>query len=182
MQVWVRRCLEGLYCSAPLPWGRTHSRSRNTNTHCPENRIYLFPEKGIARPQSIFLHSCVCERFIDSQDRSTYLAAAKYVDQSWEYINLSQIYECRNWETEHYNYVLEIMRLHSFISGKWEPDIYIGFSPALHLQCEVRLKGTGLHRHGFSWCAVCDSSAMRLLFWNIFIWRTKQEYAQFATI
>jgi hypothetical protein len=28
--------------------------------------------------------------------------------QSWEYKNLSQIYECRNWETEHNNSVLEI--------------------------------------------------------------------------
>ncbi len=50
------------------------------------------------------------------------------------YINLSQIYECRKWETEHYDSVLEItvsfLRIH-----KWEPDIYIGFSPALHLQC-----------------------------------------------
>jgi hypothetical protein len=33
------------------------------------------------------------------------------------YINLLQIYEDRNLETEHYNSVLEITRLHSFISG-----------------------------------------------------------------
>ncbi len=40
-----------------------------------------------------------------------------------------------NWETEHYS-VLVIRRLHSFISEKkWEPDICIGFSAALHLQC-----------------------------------------------
>jgi hypothetical protein len=50
-------------------------------------------------------------------------------------MNLSQIYECRNWETEHYNSVLEITV--SFLGiHKWEPDINIGFSPALHLQCE----------------------------------------------
>ncbi len=52
-----------------------------------------------------------------------------------EIYNLSQIYECKNWKTEHYNSVLEItvslLRIH-----KWEPDIYIGFSPALHLQCD----------------------------------------------
>ncbi len=43
-------------------------------------------------------------------------------------------YECRNWETEHYNSVLEITV--SFVGiHKWEPDIYIGFSPALPLQC-----------------------------------------------
>jgi hypothetical protein len=34
---------------------------------------------------------------------------------SWEYINRSQIHECENWETEHYNSVLEIRRLRSFI-------------------------------------------------------------------
>jgi hypothetical protein len=41
------------------------------------------------------------------------------------------MYECRNWETEHYNSVLGI--------HKWEPVIYIGFSPALHLQCKAYL-------------------------------------------
>jgi hypothetical protein len=58
------------------------------------------------------------------------------MDGSWKYINLSQIYEYRNWEADHYNSVLEIKRLHSLISGiyKWKPDIYIGFSRALHLQ------------------------------------------------
>ena len=30
---------------------------------------YVFPEKGIAQPQSQFPHSCVCEQFIFSQDR-----------------------------------------------------------------------------------------------------------------
>ncbi len=53
---------------------------------------------------------------------------------SWKYINLTQIYECRNWETKHYNSVLEITV--SFLGiHKWELDIYFGFSPALHLQC-----------------------------------------------
>jgi hypothetical protein len=39
-----------------------------------------------------------------------------------------------NWETEHYNSVLEINVLFLGIFT-WEPDIYIGFSSALHLQC-----------------------------------------------
>jgi hypothetical protein len=52
-------------------------------------------------------------------------------------INLSQIYECRNWETEHYNSVLEITV--SFLGiREWEPDFYIGFSLALHLRCGTR--------------------------------------------
>jgi hypothetical protein len=45
-------------------------------------------------------------------------------DQSWKYINLSQIYERKNWETEHYNSVLKITV--SFLGiHKGEPDIYI---------------------------------------------------------
>ncbi len=34
----------------------------------------LFPEKGISGSQSQFPHSCVCERFIYSHDRSAYSA------------------------------------------------------------------------------------------------------------
>jgi hypothetical protein len=59
------------------------------------------------------------------------------------YINLSQIYdECRNWETEHYNSVLEII-VSVLGIHKWEPDIYIGFSPALHFQCMHDLSDDG---------------------------------------
>ncbi len=53
-----------------------------------------------------------------------------------KYINLSQINEYRNWKTKHYNSVLEIRV--SFVGiHKWELDIYIGFSPTLHLQFAV---------------------------------------------
>jgi hypothetical protein len=72
---------------------------------------------------------------IYSQDQSTYFPAAEKAHRSWKYINPSQIYECRNWETEHYNSVLEI-RVSFLGIHKWKPDIYIGFLPALHLQCE----------------------------------------------
>ncbi len=41
-------------------------------THCNENPIYEFLFWGIALPQSQFSHLCVCERFIYSQNRSTY--------------------------------------------------------------------------------------------------------------
>ncbi len=43
----------------------------------PHKRL---PFLGIARPQSQFSHSCVCERFINSQDRSTY-----FVQQNFRY-------------------------------------------------------------------------------------------------
>jgi hypothetical protein len=46
------------------------------------------------------------------------------------------MHEYMNWETEHYNSVLEITVLFLVIH-KLEPDIYIGFSPALHLQCRA---------------------------------------------
>ncbi len=52
-----------------------------------------------------------------------------------EIYNLSQIYECRNWKTEHYNSVLEITV--SFLGiQKWEPA-YIGFSPTLPWECTL---------------------------------------------
>jgi hypothetical protein len=68
-------------------------------------------------------------------------------------MNLSQIYECRNWETEHYNSVLEITVLFLGIH-KWEPDIYFGFSPALHLQqvwslVKIDIEYSGI---GSKWC------------------------------
>jgi hypothetical protein len=44
-----------------------------SDPHCNENPIYEFPEKEIARPQSQFPHSGVCEWFIYYQDRSTFI-------------------------------------------------------------------------------------------------------------
>ncbi len=41
---------------------------------------------------------------------------------------LSQMYECKKWETEHYNSVLEITVAFLYC---------IGFSPPLHLQCRI---------------------------------------------
>ncbi len=75
--------------------------------------------------------------------------AAEKADRSWKYINLSQIYKRRNWETELYNSVLEITV--SFLGiHTWEPDIYIGFHLALsHVQHSItvhnRDKGTNAH-------------------------------------
>ncbi len=48
------------------------------------------PRKGFASSQSQFPHSCVCEQFTYSHNRSAYSAAGKYVDRSWNYINRSQ--------------------------------------------------------------------------------------------
>jgi hypothetical protein len=57
--------------------------------------LYI-PRKGTARPQSQLPHSCVCERFIYSHDRSTYFPAAECVYRLWEYINRTPKHECRN--------------------------------------------------------------------------------------
>jgi hypothetical protein len=55
-----------------------HRRKRwNINwAHCNENPIYVFLFWEL-RPQSQFLLSCVCQRFIYTQDRSTYFPAAE---------------------------------------------------------------------------------------------------------
>ncbi len=50
---------------------------RGDFSHCNENPIYVFPEKELRGLQSQFPHFCVCERFIYSQDRSTYFPAAE---------------------------------------------------------------------------------------------------------
>ncbi len=63
-----------------------------------DNPVYFQNRCSVSQ----FPHSCICERFIYSQDRSAYIAG-----RSWEYVNRSHIYECRNW----------VWRLRSFISG-----------------------------------------------------------------
>jgi hypothetical protein len=40
--------------------------------HCKENPIYVLPEKKLRGLSLKFLHSCICERFIYSQDWSNY--------------------------------------------------------------------------------------------------------------
>ncbi len=57
-----------------------------------------------------------------------------------KYINLSQIYECRNWETEQYNSGLEITV--SFLGKhKWEPEIYILTGPSC-VVCQTAYSGS----------------------------------------
>jgi hypothetical protein len=84
-------------------WQGAPSYMKVVVLHCKDNVLYRkleknIPRKEIARPQSQFLQSYIWERFIYSQDRSNYLAAAKWVDRSWEYIKRSQKYEYGNWE------------------------------------------------------------------------------------
>jgi hypothetical protein len=50
------------------------------------------PRKGIARSQSQFPHLCVCERFINSQNRSAFSAAENTI-LGIQYINRPQTHE-----------------------------------------------------------------------------------------
>ncbi len=88
-------CLSSLSFFLFLPVFAKHWK--NTYRKFEEKNI---PRKEIARPQCQFPHSCVCERFILTHDRSAYSAAGKYVDRSWEYTNRpqSQTHECGNWD------------------------------------------------------------------------------------
>ncbi len=89
------------------------------------------PRNESAPPQSQFIHSCVCERFIYSHDRSAHSAAGKYVGRSWEYINHSQIHECGNWD---WGCAVSYLLFHIFLGGIFL--IYLFFilnSTLLHL-------------------------------------------------
>ncbi len=97
-----------LYRISDLCFPRNETEWPRAKFLCICERLYI---PRIGWPRSQFLHSCICERFIYSQDWSAHLVAAKWADQSWEYINRSEIHECGNCETEHYNSVLEITRL-----------------------------------------------------------------------
>jgi hypothetical protein len=56
--------------------GRAKHKVRKYDTLQRQFRLYI-PFLGIARPQPQFPHSCVCGRFIYSQDRSTYFLQQK---------------------------------------------------------------------------------------------------------
>ncbi len=96
--------------------------------HKLQGKSYLcIPFLGIARPQSQpHIHVPVSNLYIPRISPHISLQQNRQTDPGNN--------ECRNWETEHCNSVLEIT--FSFLEiHKWEPDIYIGFSPALNLQC-----------------------------------------------
>jgi hypothetical protein len=100
--------------------------------HCKENPIYIFlfwKLRGLS--PNFHIHVSVSDLYIPRIGPHISLQQNRQTDPG----NISiSTYECRNWETEHYNSVLEITV--SFLGiHKWEPDIYIGFSTALHLQC-----------------------------------------------
>ncbi len=123
-------CTVYFYPPAASPAAKRHGQSM----HCKENPIYVFlfwELRGLSH--NFHIHVSVSDLYIPRICPHISLQQNR-ADRSWKYINFSQIYEYRNWETAHYNCVLEITV--SFLGiHKWEPDIYIGSSLALHLQC-----------------------------------------------
>ncbi len=70
-----------------------------------------------AQPRSQFLHSSICERFIYSWIcPPIWLQQNRQTDPMEIHASIT-VYECENWETEHYNSVLEVRKPRSFISG-----------------------------------------------------------------
>jgi hypothetical protein len=68
--------------------------------HCNENPIYTFlfwELRGLS--PNFHIHVSVSDLYIP---RICHIFSCR---RSWKYINLSQIYECRNWEIEHDNSV-----------------------------------------------------------------------------
>ncbi len=114
--------------------------------HCKENPIYVFLSWEL-RGLSPNFHNYVSVSDLYFPRISPHISLQQNRQTNpFAYINLSQIYECRNWKTEHYNFVLQITV--SFLGiHKWKPDFYIGFSSALHLQCGhcYRVKRRLLH-------------------------------------
>ncbi len=84
----------------------TEPGRRDIRYRIPKIQNKYSQKKNCARPQFQFLHSCVFELFINSQGRSAYSAAGKYVDRSWEYINRSQTHECAEIGTEATQFLL----------------------------------------------------------------------------
>jgi hypothetical protein len=117
-----------------LAHAKEHMREQfqSARPHCKEILIYVFlfwELRGLS--PNFHIHVTVSDLYIPRIGPHISLQQNRQTDPD---INLSQIYECRNWETEHYNSVLEItvscLGIH-----KWEPDVYIEFSPsfAAHL-------------------------------------------------
>jgi hypothetical protein len=89
-------------------------------------------------PQSQFLHSCICVRFIYSQDRSAYLAAEiahRYMNVETGRQNIIILFWKKRGRT------VSFLRIH-----KSEADIYIGFSPARHLRKSKNKTSLGFPR------------------------------------
>ncbi len=100
--------------------------AENQELHSTKNLKHIFPGlKLCGLVPNFYIHVSLSDLCIYSHNWSS-------ADRSWEYINRSQIHESGNWETEQYN---DVAQFHFWEFINRNPDIYIAFSPALHLQC-----------------------------------------------
>ena len=79
------------------------SKSRYIPCHTLQRKSHLcVPRKGIARPQSQFTHSCVCERFIYSHNRVLPILLQENIwpdlGNTVYFKNRSHTHECGNWD------------------------------------------------------------------------------------
>ncbi len=121
----------------PLKENRIEVQERSDLVlHCKENPIYVFLSWEL-RGLSPNFHINVIVSDLHIPRISPHISLLQRGRPILEiYKSLKDIYECRNWETEYYNSILE--EAVSFLGiNKWEPAIYIGFSPVLHLQCII---------------------------------------------
>jgi hypothetical protein len=82
------------------------------------------PKNETARPRSQFLHSCVCEQFIHSHDRSAYFGALRlWTDRGNIYIAHRYMYVDIGYKAEK----------NSFVSG----NIGLKIFGTVHLQCVI---------------------------------------------
>ncbi len=69
----------------------------NLHCNCNQNPISVFPKKN--RAASVpFPHLCVCERFIYSQDRSTYFLQQNSQTNRGNTVHINSAHECGNWD------------------------------------------------------------------------------------
>ncbi len=110
-----------------------------------QGKCHLYiPFLKIARPQSQFPHSCVCERFIYSQDRSIY-----FLQQNWQigrgniYINCSHTHECGNWDCGRAIPFLRIFvsNFRYWFFALWDDLLYRTFCYIVFLIIEIWLRG-----------------------------------------
>ncbi len=129
-----------------------------TATFSESSNLKFFPEK-VYIASWLIANSCIHVSVSDLYNPRIRLPIWLQQNRQTDPGNINSILltdiECSNWETEHYNSVLEITKpCKSFFSGNHEsePDIYIRFSPAFHLECghsEFRLIINDASLHDF---------------------------------
>ncbi len=87
-----------LWSLNPEPW-TLDSRLSTLLMHCTKNLKQIFPEMKLRGLVPNFYIRKYVSAFIYSNDRSANVVQQnRRTHRSWEYINPSQIHECRNWE------------------------------------------------------------------------------------